>query len=126
MTNYLTLVPGAEARQSRQHEVFVFPANLWVRLEGFLTAGADGAEIVNQAVAEDGPRSVRTVLKVSESGDARKSAALFALAVAASRGDGRTKRAAYRALVVIARTGDELSRFVEYFGELTLGPPAAA
>ena len=67
----------------RKREVFVFPANHWVRLESFLTAGSNGDEIVKQAVAEDGPRAVRAVLKAGEAGNARKSAALFALAVAA-------------------------------------------
>ncbi len=126
MTTYLTLVPGAKARKLRKLEVFVFPANHWVRLESFLTAGSNGDEIVKQAVAEDGPRAVRAVLKAGEAGNARKSAALFALAVAAVYGNERTSRAAYRALVVIARTGDELSRFVDNVHELTPGPQAAA
>jgi len=126
MTNYLTLIPGAEARQSGKPEVFVFPANHWVRLESFLTGGSDESEIVEQAVAEDGPRAVRAVLKACEEGNARKSAALFALAVAATSGDQRTQRAAYRALAVIGRTGDELSRFVDHVSALTPGPLAAA
>ena len=126
MTNFLTLVPDNQARKSPTSDVFVFPVNRWVRLESFLAMGAEKGETVRDAVAEDGLRAVRAVLKAREAGNARTEAALFVLAVAAVRGDERTKRAAYRALVAIARNGDELARFVDLIGELGPSPLSAA
>ena len=126
MKNFLTLVPDNKASKSPTSAVFVFPVSRWVRLESFLSMGAEKVEAVHATVAEDGLRVLRAVVKAREAGNARTEAALFALAVAAVKGDERTKRAAYRALVAVARSGDELARFVELVGELAPGPLSAA
>ncbi|MBI1354037.1 MAG: TROVE domain-containing protein [Acidobacteria bacterium] len=141
MLNYLTQViagptPQSEPLFGRGSEMvlnsaggFVFPVDDWKRMERFLILGAEGgsyyaserklalenAEATLRAIEADGLRAIRLIVKVSDGGRAPKNdPALFALALAASAGDDRTKRAAFRALPIVARTGTHLFRFAEY------------
>ena len=105
---------------------YVYAVTDWVRVERFLILGAEGgsfyareralslenAQAVKRAIVEDGLRVVRMIVKIGEAGRAPKNdPALFALAMAASFGNERTRRAAFRALPAVARTGAHLFRF---------------
>jgi 60 kDa SS-A/Ro ribonucleoprotein len=141
MRNYLVQlyggpVPQSEPLDGREREMvrnsnggYVFPVTDWTRLERFLILGAEGgsfyaserkltlenAQAVKRAIAEDGLRAVRLIVKISDAGRAPKNdPALFVLAMAAAYGDERTRRAAFRALPVVARTGTHLFRFTAY------------
>lgn len=111
---------------------FSFAIDDWKRLERFLILGSEGGsyyanehkltksnvEAISQALAEDGVRFVKTVVEISTSGRAAKNEpALFALALALSKGDTITKRWAKSALRDVARTGTHLFSFVEYAEE---------
>ena len=79
----------------------------------------ENAEATLRAIESDGLRAVRLIVKISDAGRAPKNdPALFALALAASAGDDRTKRAALRALPIVARTGAHLLRFAQYVGSM--------
>ncbi|MCB1021985.1 MAG: TROVE domain-containing protein [Acidobacteria bacterium] len=145
MRNYLYQLIGGPVPQSepitgREPEMvrnsnggYVFPVDDWTRLERFLILGAEGgsfyagerplalenAQAVKRAIVEDGLRAVRLIVKISEAGRAPKNdPALFALAMAAAYGDERTRRAAFRALPVVARTGTHLFRFAAFAGSM--------
>ena len=105
----------------------------WTRLCRFLVLGSEGgsyyasewtltrenAKAVEECVAEDGPRAVAEIVRVSTEGRAPKNdPALYALALAAGVGDTATRQAALAALPQVARTGTHLfqfARFVEGF-----------
>ena len=141
----LKSVHGAPAPQSepmvgREAEMvrnaaggYVFPVTDWTRLERFLILGSDAgtyyagaraltvenAAAVRRCLAEDGPRTVRTLVNVSTGGRAPKNdPALFALAMAAAFGDPETRRAAGDALPRVARTGTHLLHFVSFVNDM--------
>jgi len=108
---------------------FAWPVTDAVRLDRFLILGAEGgsyystgraltlenAEAVLRAIESDGPGVVRRVVEVSEAGRApRNDPAIFVLAIAASRGDLATRRAAFEALPRVCRTGTHLLHFAQY------------
>ncbi|HET9620934.1 MAG TPA: TROVE domain-containing protein, partial [Kofleriaceae bacterium] len=108
---------------------FAWQVTDWVRLDRFLvrgTAGAtyhagerpltrDGAEVVARCLGADGVRTVDRIVAVVEAGRAaRPDPAIFALAMAAKRGDEATRRAAYAALPVVCRSGSQLMRFAHF------------
>jgi len=82
-----------------------------------------GLGFVEDALKEDGPATVLTIVDISESGRAPKNDyALFALAVAVAKGDDQTKSLALSALPRVARIGTHLFQFASYldaFGSLT-------
>jgi 60 kDa SS-A/Ro ribonucleoprotein len=101
----------------------------WQRLMRFLVLGTEGgtfyvseqtltlenARNALHCLAEDGRRFVDTVVAVSENGRAYKNdPAIFALALAASAQDDRTRRLALDALPRVARTGTHLFHFAAY------------
>lgn len=105
----------------------------WARLDRFLLLGSDSgtyyvsalaltrdnAGAVLRCLASDGPRAVRRIVAVSDSGRAPKNEpALFALALAAAADDPAVRRAALDALPQVARTGAHLLAFAAYVQSL--------
>jgi 60 kDa SS-A/Ro ribonucleoprotein len=101
----------------------------WVRLRRFLILGSEGgsyyaneskltrrnAQAVERCLAEDGPRAVAEIVRVSDEGRAPKNdPALFALAMAAGAKDDATRNAALEALPQVCRTGMHLFRFATF------------
>ena len=101
----------------------------WTRLRRFLVLGSEGgsyyaseynltqqnATAVADCLAQDGPRAVAEILRVSQEGRAPKNdPAIFALAIAAARADGATKKAAFEALPLVCRTGTHLFLFATF------------
>ncbi len=102
----------------------------WTRLNRFLILGCEGgsyyasaqklalenAQAVIRCLAADGPRTVRTVVEVSEAGRAPKQdPALFALALATTdHADPATRREALAALPRVCRIGTHLFQFAAH------------
>lgn len=112
---------------------YAFPVDDWTRLDRFLILGTEGgsyyageraltvenAEAVMRCIAADGPRAVRRIAELSESGRAPKPApAIFALALATALGDVAVKQAAFAALPRVARTGTQLFQFADAVQEM--------
>jgi len=108
---------------------FVFPVTDWVRLERFLVLGAAGgsfyaserklarenADVVERCLNTDGERVVDTIVTISEAGRAPSNdEALFALAVAITKGDPATRKYAAKMLPRVARIATHLFHFVDY------------
>jgi 60 kDa SS-A/Ro ribonucleoprotein len=100
----------------------------WQRLDRFLVLGTEGgtfyigerqltienAEAL-RVIEADGARVVRRIVEVSEAGRAPKNdPALFALALAAAKGDAPTRKAALEAPPKVARIGTHLLHFAQY------------
>ena len=100
-----------------------------IRLDRFLILGTEGgsyysgeraltldnAEAVMRAIEADGAAVVRRVVEISEAGRAPKNdPAIFVLALAASRGDEATRKAAFEALPRVCRTGTHLLHFAQF------------
>jgi 60 kDa SS-A/Ro ribonucleoprotein len=107
---------------------YTFKVDLWSRLQRFLILGteggtyyatqkdhtADNAKNVLACIKADGLRTVRIVSEVSVAGRAPKNdPAIFALALASTHGDDKTRSAAYNALSTVCRTGTHLFTFME-------------
>lgn len=101
----------------------------WTRLQRFLILGSEGgsyyatertltaenASATIRCIEADGLRAVQTIVEISASGRAPKNdPALFALALAASKGDSSTRKAALDALPQVARTGTHLMHFAAF------------
>jgi 60 kDa SS-A/Ro ribonucleoprotein len=101
----------------------------WTRLRRFLVLGSEGGsyyasertltrentQAVERCLAEDGPRTVAEIVRMSEEGRApRNDPALFALAMAAGLGDEATRTAALAALPQVARTGTHIFQFATF------------
>ena len=101
----------------------------WKRLDRFLIFGSErgtyyirertltreNAQAVMACLAEDGPRVVRRVVEISESGRApTNDPALFVLALASAAEDPATRAAALSALPLVARTGTHLFHWLAY------------
>jgi len=108
---------------------YTFVVDDWSRLQRFLVLGAEGgtyyasekklvrenAACVERLIQIDGPRLVREIAELSESGRAPKNdPAILALALAAKLGDLATKQAAYAALPRICRIGTHLYHFAAF------------
>lgn len=108
---------------------WAWPVNDMVRLDRFLILGTEGgsyysseraltldnAEAVLRAIEADGVAVVRRVVEISEAGRAPKNdPAIFVLALAASRGDEATRKAAFEALPRVCRTGTHLLHFAQF------------
>lgn len=110
-----------------------FAVDDWTRLDRFLVLGSEGgtyyaserkltgenAQAVLRCLAMDGRRTVDRIVAISDSGRAPKNdPALFALALAAKRGDEETCQAAFAALPQVARIGTHLFHFAEFVKSL--------
>ncbi|HEY3781311.1 MAG TPA: TROVE domain-containing protein [Fimbriimonadaceae bacterium] len=99
----------------------------WAQLDRFLILGSengtyyvgeqkltmDNAKNVIEAIKQDGPRVVETIVAISREGRAPKNdPSIFALALAASFGDEKTRSAAFAAVPLVCRTGTHLFGFV--------------
>ncbi|HEX8600545.1 MAG TPA: TROVE domain-containing protein [Chloroflexia bacterium] len=108
---------------------FAWAVDDWTRLDRFLILGSEGgtyyiterkltienAHAVERCIAEDGPRVVRRIVEISESGRAPKNdPAIFGLALCATHGSDETKKATFEALPKVCRTGTHLFHFVEF------------
>ncbi len=108
---------------------YAFAVDDWTRLDRFLLLGTESATYyasaraltreaaasVERCLAEDGRRTVRRIVEVSEAGRAPKNEpALFALAMAVGLGDDATRAAGLAAVSGVARTGTHLFHFAEY------------
>jgi 60 kDa SS-A/Ro ribonucleoprotein len=108
---------------------FAWSVDDWTRLRRFLILGSEGgsyyaseleltrknAQAVERCLAEDGPRAVQDIARVSDEGRAPKNdPAIFALAMAAGIGDEPTRKAALEALPQVCRTGTHLFQFATF------------
>ena len=108
---------------------YAWTVDHWKRLDRFLIFGSErgtyyirertltreNAHAVMECLAEDGPRVVRRVVEISDSGRAPKNdPALFVLALASAAEDAATRAAALSALPLVARTGTHLFHWLEY------------
>jgi 60 kDa SS-A/Ro ribonucleoprotein len=107
---------------------YTWSVDRWTMLDRFLILGCESgtfyvreqkllmenAQNVVEAIKEDGERVVNRIIEVSTKGLAPKNdPAVFALALAASFGDEKTRIAALAALPKVCRTGTHLFAFAE-------------
>ncbi len=142
MTRIAHVLRRVQTRVTPQHEKilgsnqasnsaggFAWKLSDWQRLDRFLSLGTEGgtfyigerqltlenAEALLRVIEADGARVVRRIVEISEAGRAPKNdPALFALALAASKGDLSTRKAALEALPKVARIGTHLLHFAQY------------
>lgn len=121
-------LPGTK-QVANSAQGYVWQVDDWVRLDRFLILGSEGgtftiserkltvenAAAVSRCIAEDGLRTVRRIVEISQAGRAPKNdAAIFALAMCAKLGGDLTRAAAYEALAKVCRIGTHLMQFAEY------------
>ena len=130
-------VPQSEAADPRQKQNnaggFTFTLDCWKRLDRFLILGAEGgtyyvgekkltldnARVVQECLMTDGLRTVARIVEISVSGRAPKNdPAIFALALAASCPEPRTRSAALESLSEVCRIGTHLFQFCESVNQL--------
>lgn len=107
---------------------FAWAVDCWTMLDRFLILGSEAgtyyvapqkltyenAENVLKAIAQDGERAIRRIVEISVSGRAPKNdPAIFALALAASFGNDKTRAEALLAMPTVCRTGTHLFAFAE-------------
>lgn len=123
-------IPGKEAVMVKNNAGgYVFKLDDWKRLNRFLILGTQGgsyyvsekkltvdnAKIVETCLLEDGLKTVQAIVDVSRAGKApNNSQAIFALAMAASDSNQKTRKAALDAMPLVCRTGTHLFEFAEY------------
>lgn len=106
---------------------FSFQADQWTRLDRFLILGTEGgsyyakerdltienARVVEGCFTADGPRAVARIVEISKAGRAPKNTpAIFALALATTVADEKTRKAAFAAIPEVCRTGTHLFEFI--------------
>ncbi|HZH97527.1 MAG TPA: TROVE domain-containing protein, partial [Fimbriimonadaceae bacterium] len=107
---------------------YTWKVDLWAQLDRFLILGSeDGTYYIGErkltlenvknlmaCLSVDGERAVARIVEISHEGRAPKNdPAIFALAVAASHGNDKTRAAALAALPAVCRTGTHLFQFAE-------------
>jgi 60 kDa SS-A/Ro ribonucleoprotein len=112
---------------------FAWPVDDWTRLDRFLVLGNEGgpyyarertltvenAAGVLRCLALDGPRAVARIAAVSDAGRAPKNdPAIFALSLAVTHGDSKTKAAALATLPAVCRVGTHLFHFLQALEQL--------
>src|SRR5262245_38528666 len=128
MTRQSEKIPGTD-QVPNSAGGFAWSVDKWTRLHRFLILGSEGgsyyasqrklteenATAVLDCIAEDGPRTVQVIAEISDQGRAPKNdQAIFALALASSASDERTRRAAYQALPTVCRIGTHIFQFTQY------------
>lgn len=121
-------IPGS-AQVANSAGGYSFALDQWKLLDRFLILGSEGGTYyigeqklteqnalnVIKCILADGLRTVKTIVDISLAGRAPKNdPALFALALAASKGSPETKAAALAALPQVARIGTHLFHFAAY------------
>lgn len=122
-------IPGREKEMTENSAGgYSFAADNWTRLNRFLILGTEGGtyyasekkltkenvKVALDCLAEDGPRTVATIVAVSDEGRAPKNTpAIFALAMAAKMGDDDTRKLALAAVPKVCRIGTHLFEFAE-------------
>ncbi|MFI7124697.1 TROVE domain-containing protein [Nonomuraea sp. NPDC050153] len=134
-------LPGRTDQVRNAAGGYVFAKDLWRRVEDFLILGttggtyyvseqkltAENADVLFQAIAQNGPRVVELLTEISTARPPRapkQRPALFALAACYAKGDAATRQAAKTALPKVARTTDHLAQFFGYYKNLG-GKPTA-
>ena len=112
---------------------YYYPVDDWTLLDRFLTLGSESgtyyvdavkltqanAKAIQRLLAAEGLKVVERIISISESGRAPKNdSALFALALASSCEDQKTRQSALAALPKVARTGTHLLQFADYANSL--------
>lgn len=108
---------------------YAFAVDDWTRLDRFLILGNESgtyyaseqkltkqnAECVLRCIRDNGIRTVKQIVEISDSGRAPKNdPALFALAMCASLGGENTRKNALDSLPQVARIGTHLFHFCQY------------
>lgn len=108
---------------------FAWELDKWGRLDRFLVIGTEGgtyyiseqnltkenANVIIECLKEDGIRVVNRIVTISTSGRAAKNdPAIFALAVAISLGDEKTRQFAAKAVPDVCRIGTHLFHFTQF------------
>jgi len=106
---------------------YTFAIDKWAQLDRWLILGSctptlyasakeltlDNLDVVRACIAEDGTRTVRTIVEVSQAGRAPKNdQAVFALALCLKEGDLDTRRAAAAEVRSVCRIGTHLFHFI--------------
>jgi 60 kDa SS-A/Ro ribonucleoprotein len=125
-------IPGSN-QQLNNAGGYTFVVDMWTRLDRFLILGAEGGSYyvgerqlvkenaleVIKAIQTDGERVVRRIVEISLAGRAPKNdPAIFALALAATYGNDKTKAAAYIAIKSVCRTGAHIFMFCDQVNQL--------
>lgn len=125
-------IPGSN-QQMNNAGGFSWEVDKWKQLERFCCLGSEGgsyyvgerkltqdnAKSVEACLQEDGLRTIKIITDISDGGRAPKNdPALFALAIAISKGDTKTKQAAAAALPKVARIGTHLFHFAQFANEM--------
>lgn len=112
---------------------FFYAIDDWKRLERFLILGTESGTyyvqpltltkentlLIQKLLEVDGIRVVDAIVEISASGRAPKNnPALFALALATAAPDPATRKAALKALPLVARTGTHLLMFTDFVSSL--------
>lgn len=128
-------IPGRTDQVHNNAGGYVYAKDLWTKAEDFLILGTSGgtyylgedrltaqnADMIFQAIAEDGPRLVRLARDVTIGRPPRAPKprpALFALAAAHAKGDAATRQAFKAAFPEMVRTTDHLAMAFGYGKQL--------
>jgi 60 kDa SS-A/Ro ribonucleoprotein len=113
-----------------------FTIDKWEQLNRFLILGCEGgtytaseqkltrenATSITACLAEDAQRTIDRIVKISETGRAPKNdPMIFALALAATSADLKTRQAAFAAMPKVCRTGTHLFHFAQELEALGQG-----
>ncbi len=133
-------IPGREKDMTRNNAGgFAFKADSFTRLERFLILGSESGSYyvgqddltqqnvdnVRSCIAEDGLRAVNMIVDISKSGRAPKNdPAIYALALAASCSNEKTRSYALDALPKVCRIGTHLFHFAAFVDSMRGWGPA--
>ncbi len=121
-------VPGSSQAENSAGG-FAWQVDHWTRLRRFLVIGSEGGSYyaseralttenvtaITDCLADDGQRTVREIIAVSEAGRAPKNdPAIYALAMCCAADDDATRSAALSAIPQVCRTGTHLFHFAAF------------